>query len=441
MIGDAGFRLSVAATAGLLAWATPLGRWIGGLGGGRVPGWLAEGLGISLAAQAATLPDVLVTFGRLSLVAPAVNLAVVPLVPAAMGAGVAGDGRRRRSRCWARRRSSATILGLPGWLLLHVIVAVVRLAAGLPFAAVAIPPGGRRRRRRSRPARGPGRAVGHRAPGRGDGGAREVRAGGRPGGRSAGRPRPRSAPAARRLVPPQAHDRGTRGSSPWRPSSSRSRRSRSATPPARATRLVMLDVGQGDAILVESRGGGRMLVDGGPDPDRLLLELDARVPPWDRRIDLVVLTHPHEDHVAGLVRVLERYRVGRVFEPGMHGPGPGLGGLGRGPAARAAARHARGGRAPPARRGPARRSCGRSPGPCRSSRPPPGRDINDTSIVLLGEANGRRFLLTGDAEDDVDPRLLARGPAAGRRPQGRPPRERHGDAARRCWLPRGLPWR
>ena len=105
MIGDAGFRLSVAATAGLLAWASPLGAWIGGLGGGRVPGWLAEGLGISLAAQAATLPDVLVTFGRLSLVAPAVNLAVVPLVPAAMGAGVlamaggaAGDGGRPRNR-------------------------------------------------------------------------------------------------------------------------------------------------------------------------------------------------------------------------------------------------------------------------------------------------------------------------------------------------------
>ena len=38
-----------------------------------------------------------------------------------------------------------------------------------------------------------------------------------------------------------------------------------------------------------------------------------------------------------------------------------------------------------------------------------GRGINDTSIVLLGEANGRRFLLTGDAEDDVDPRLVARG--------------------------------
>ena len=70
--------------------------------------------------------------------------------------------------------------------------------------------------------------------------------------------------------------------------------------PDGVTRITVLDVGQGDAILVEGSRGGRMLVDGGPDPDRLLVELDSRLPPWDRRIDVVVLTHPHEDHVAGL---------------------------------------------------------------------------------------------------------------------------------------------
>ena len=85
----------------------------------------------------------------------------------------------------------------------------------------------------------------------------------------------------------------------------------------------MLDVGQGDAILVEGSRGGRLLIDGGPDPDRLLVRLDARIPPWDRRIDAVILSHPHEDHVAGLALLLERYHVARVFEPGMRGPGPG----------------------------------------------------------------------------------------------------------------------
>ena len=88
-------------------------------------------------------------------------------------------------------------------------------------------------------------------------------------------------------------------------------------------RVTVLDVGQGDGILVESGRGGRMVVDGGPDPTRLLIALDERLPPWDRRIDILVLTHPHEDHVAGLALLLQRYRVGRVYEPGMLGPGPG----------------------------------------------------------------------------------------------------------------------
>src|SRR5439155_22610779 len=85
----------------------------------------------------------------------------------------------------------------------------------------------------------------------------------------------------------------------------------------------VLDVGQGDAILIEGDHGGRMLIDGGPDPGRLLVALDARLPPWDRRIDLLVLTHPHEDHVAGMPRLLDRYRVRQIVEPGMIGPGPG----------------------------------------------------------------------------------------------------------------------
>src|SRR3989304_4078341 len=78
LIGDAGFQLSSLATAGLIAWATPLTAWIERAGRGRVPRWLAEGLGVSLAAQAATLPVVLVSFGRLAILSPAVHLAVVP---------------------------------------------------------------------------------------------------------------------------------------------------------------------------------------------------------------------------------------------------------------------------------------------------------------------------------------------------------------------------
>jgi len=86
--------------------------------------------------------------------------------------------------------------------------------------------------------------------------------------------------------------------------------------------VTFLDVGQGDATLLQGPSGGRVLVDTGPDPERLLVQLDARIPAWDRRVDLLVLTHPHEDHVGGAAVVLRRYRVARVVEPGMRGPVP-----------------------------------------------------------------------------------------------------------------------
>ena len=78
--------------------------------------------------------------------------------------------------------------------------------------------------------------------------------------------------------------------------------------------VTFLDVGQGDAIFIVTPGGRQILIDGGPDPQRLLTLLGERVPFWDHNLDLVVLTHPHEDHVAGLVEVLRRYKVDLVLE-------------------------------------------------------------------------------------------------------------------------------
>ena len=151
-----------------------------------------------------------------------------------------------------------------------------------------------------------------------------------------------------------------------------------------------------------------MLIDGGPDPDRILLALDERIPPWDRRLDVLVLTHPHEDHVAGLARILARYSVGRVYEPGMRGPGPGW-------AAWDAELHD----GPPhaALQTGARLRLGEvgltvlwpDPGAVPLEPPDTGTGINNVSIVFLGEANGRRFLLMGDVEQGIDPTLLARG--------------------------------
>jgi competence protein ComEC len=73
-----------------------------------------------------------------------------------------------------------------------------------------------------------------------------------------------------------------------------------------------LDVGQGDSILIV-KGGRQVLVDGGPDPQPLLLALGRKMPFWDRTIDMVVLTHPDADHLGGLIEVLKRYRVTHIL--------------------------------------------------------------------------------------------------------------------------------
>lgn len=82
-------------------------------------------------------------------------------------------------------------------------------------------------------------------------------------------------------------------------------------------RVSILDVGQGDSILITSPSGQHILIDGGPSPERVCLELGKALPYWDRTIDLVVLTHPHDDHVTGLVEVLRRYEVKQVLYPDM----------------------------------------------------------------------------------------------------------------------------
>ena len=69
----------------------------------------------------------------------------------------------------------------------------------------------------------------------------------------------------------------------------------------------VLDVGQGDAILLVTAQGRQVLVDGGPDPREALLALGRRLPPGDRALDAVVVTHLDSDHAGGLIGVLDRY--------------------------------------------------------------------------------------------------------------------------------------
>ena len=88
-----------------------------------------------------------------------------------------------------------------------------------------------------------------------------------------------------------------------------------AAPQGGRLTVSFLDVGQGDAILITAPQGQRVLVDGGPSPECLLQELGEALPFWERDIDLMVLTHAHDDHVTGQVEVLRRYQVDQVLYP------------------------------------------------------------------------------------------------------------------------------
>ncbi len=85
-------------------------------------------------------------------------------------------------------------------------------------------------------------------------------------------------------------------------------------PPPAGLVLTAIDVGQGDAWLVRTPRGATMLVDAGPD-DRVILEKLRAL--GVRKIDLLVLSHPHADHVEGMPAVISSIPVGRVIEPGL----------------------------------------------------------------------------------------------------------------------------
>jgi competence protein ComEC len=86
----------------------------------------------------------------------------------------------------------------------------------------------------------------------------------------------------------------------------------------RELKVWIFDVGQGDAIFIETPAGQQILVDAGAD-GTILTKLGQVMLPWDRSIDAVVVTHPHADHEGGLLEILSRYEVGIIYETGVLG--------------------------------------------------------------------------------------------------------------------------
>ncbi len=284
---DAGFQLSAAATAGLLTVAP----WLrSAFTHGRhwwpvswLPTWVTDVGALSLAATLATAPITWAHFGRLSLIGVPTNVIVQPVTAVAFWASLA------TALAGLASPEAGAFAGRLAWYPLAFIIAVAREAASLPGASVAVPPAGVTL------------AVAVTA-------LTGVAAW----------------PAYRWLPPGAALPDGVRrraAAGNWLALGGTGAAllawSIATRPDAPATlRLDFLDIGQGDAVLITTPAGRQVLVDGGPSGLRLVRELGTVMPPHDRTIDLVIVTHPQEDHLGGIPELAERMTVHRMVTNG-----------------------------------------------------------------------------------------------------------------------------
>ena len=399
VLWDVGFQLSALATAGLILFGATIERRLEGW-----PTWLREPVALTIAAQLTTLPIVVASFGRLSLVAPIANVVVVPLVPLVMllCAIAAPLGAIATSLQFAPLIDLLRwAVGGGAWLLLRAMIVAGQAAASVPFASVSVAAPGwlalawypmlafawRRSARRAASTLDAEVALRTLRPSQPRSTlTRHLIALAQRSLRAAARPRVGLAAASALLVALTL----------------------TSLPDGRL-HLVTLDVGQGDAILVTAPSGATMLIDGGPDPDLLLRRLGEHLPWWRRRIDLMLLTHPHEDHVGGLVAALERYQVGLILDGGRPYENPTY------PRFLVQARHEPGGHLAAARAGARLRLDATTtvtllyPSAKDVSGPLPEGDINNASVVGVLRIGGFAALLTGDAELPVEALLAERG--------------------------------
>jgi competence protein ComEC len=380
VLWDVGFQLSLLATAGLIWFGASVERRLP-----RWPAWVREPVALTMAAQLTTLPVILVNFERLSLVAPLANVLVVPFVPVAMllsavasVVGVATD----TVALSPITDVAAWLAGGAAWLVLRVIVLLGTAVASVPHAAVPV----------TIPA--PLAIAWLPILGLGTWALRSDAPSDDPAGRSPEpsrlgrvlRPLPITAALVAVLVAITV-----------------------ASGPDGRLHVTVLDIGQGDAILVETPSGRTVLVDGGPDPERTLRHLGANLPFSARRIDLVVLSHPHQDHIAGLLDVLHRYRVGGLLHAGIDFENAAYRQLLTDTPAEPGLTVALG------RAGQRISLDDRTsievlyPTESDARSPLPEGDINNGSIVLVLRFGAFAALLTGDAEAPVESALVDRG--------------------------------
>ncbi len=85
--------------------------------------------------------------------------------------------------------------------------------------------------------------------------------------------------------------------------------------PSKYLTIAFLNIGQGDAIYIESPTRNRMIIDGGPGR-AILSELRKVMPFYERDIDTLIVTNPDKDHFAGFINVLDLFTIKKVIESG-----------------------------------------------------------------------------------------------------------------------------
>ncbi|MBA3788986.1 MBL fold metallo-hydrolase [Patescibacteria group bacterium] len=89
-----------------------------------------------------------------------------------------------------------------------------------------------------------------------------------------------------------------------------------AAPLSHGLKVSILNIGQGDSILVQGPTGITMLVDAGPNRS-VLTGLGTELGPLNRHLDIAMETHPDADHITGLEYVLKEYQVSTFITPGI----------------------------------------------------------------------------------------------------------------------------
>lgn len=372
-VWDIGFQLSFAATLGLMVFAGPwsrrLERGVAAVFAAEtrpwITKWATEILIVTLAAQVLTIPLLLYHFGRLSLASLPANLLVLPVQPMVMLTGgvamLAG----------ALSPAAGQIIGPPAWLFLEYTIGVIRMLAQMPGAATPI----------ALSATGLVAVYGLIAV------IAWLAA--------AGKRQPAAAtlqrPAAVKIIAGVGIVLFAVLTVAW-----------ISDRPDGRLHVAFLDVGQGDAIFIETPGGRQLLVDGGRYASTTLDQLGRHMPFWDRSIDLLIATHPDADHVAGLVEVIERYQVGGLITNGAGQSSDSA------YTALLAAAESRGVIVHAAQMGEAiKLDEGVELGILHAAASPEVVDTNEASVVARLTYGRMSLLLTGDAEEMVEADLLA----------------------------------